>query len=194
MRASCKSYDAGETWEAKRLAVTAHNLLHDGGRFNKSILSQLGILTKINFADSSIEITPGWTYSGTRLVYCQIESDGERSAYIAPLSSGEDTVRQFIKFSQWYDESVFSNHAGRSFSRKNLIFALRSQDGGAHFDVKLKDDAYLQFSVDPGTDFVVSVNGQKLTKLGAHLASMRQIAGEIEITLDRIPIGLLRER
>jgi len=149
----------------------------------------LGIRGKIKFADTTIEISEGFQLAGTRLVFFAL--DDEKASYIAPFSEGKNQIRQYVGFNEWYDEYIFANSAGFKFTRKNLIFALRSQDGGAHFDPKLKDNPYLHLSSAPGTDFKVKLGGVEVEELGAHLASMRQIAGELEITLDKIPAEML---
>jgi hypothetical protein len=48
---SSKGFDAGEEWEAERLATTVFNLVHDGGPI-VSLLSQLEVKDSLKFLSS----------------------------------------------------------------------------------------------------------------------------------------------
>ncbi len=52
------SYDAGARWEAIRLAVAVFVTVHDGGRREKSILTQLGIRGSLRFLASGHSSNP----------------------------------------------------------------------------------------------------------------------------------------
>jgi hypothetical protein len=55
LRASCDAYDAGDKWEAIRLATVVFTLVHDHGNIH-SILSQLGIKHKIIYMASGLDM------------------------------------------------------------------------------------------------------------------------------------------
>jgi len=52
LKASCDAYDAGDKWEALRLATIVFTIVHDAGA-NRSILGQLDIKYKMVFVSSA---------------------------------------------------------------------------------------------------------------------------------------------
>lgn len=199
LRASAEGYDAGNLWEAKRLATTAYILLHDGGRNSKSLLGLLGLKgPMLSTADHSEEAP-----MPLAIVTIDPQAGGKGMSF-TPRLSEHLTERKIMPFSKWYKERVFVS-GGLRLSRMNLIFALRSQVGGAHVDAEIKDEA-LQWlrtnspihvsSSPPATakdangndvqcppeldNFFADLHGPVPN---GHLASMRQIAWEIEQVL-----------
>lgn len=63
-----------------------------------------------------------------------------------------------------------------------LIHCLRSEDGGAHVDALLKDEAYVAMLQDASPH--VRIDGRPAPE--AHFATMRQIAWEIMKSLEAV--------
>lgn len=179
-----RSFDDGERWQARSLAVTAYLLVHDGGRNSKSLLGQLGLKGMPRYLSSSrgfkmehadpdargIEAYPPITLAIYRL-------DDAGVSY-QPLchAIGMQHWYRRLKFKKWYGEYIFKTARGRTLTRENLIHTVRSKDGGAHLDPLINDEAYELLARDP--DPLFEVEGGVLP--GAHFASMRQIAWELE--------------
>ena len=76
--------------------------------------------------------------------------------------------------------SIYREPSGRSLSRKNLVFAMRNQDGGGHYDPYLDDDIYAGMSRRNGIKITAgSEEGALEWSVKPHHATMRQIAWEI---------------
>ncbi|HTV72004.1 MAG TPA: hypothetical protein VMF90_26020, partial [Rhizobiaceae bacterium] len=90
-----------------------------------------------------------------------------------------------LKFSKWWEQPVLRDSEHRTISRKNLIFSLRNQDGGAHVDGELSDHAYTAISRENGAGWLFGRPGGPGTPLdpGPHLATMRQIGWEVQQSL-----------
>ena len=188
LASSASAYDNGELWEAERLAVTVSNLVNDGGGRSKSLLSQLGLLTRMEFLSSSrgmrnehlgSPVSPKtYIVPPTPLLSLRFDNDG---VSFAPLceSEGKQSHYRYLKFKRWYRETIFETVDGRRLNRKNLVYVLRSQDGGAHIDSLIRNEAYSRFRVD--TDPRMSCGGKPIPN--AHYATMRQVAWELEQSL-----------
>lgn len=73
-------------------------------------------------------------------------------------------------------------------TRRRLVHTLRNQDGGSHLDSTITDPAYVR--VAKGNEFswnFSTPSGGGVLK-GSHLATMRQIAWEIQSTLTNNPL------
>jgi hypothetical protein len=105
----------------------------------------------------------------------------------------------WLSFSKWWEEPIFQEIApskpgfplgdGRKLSRKNLVFHLRSQDGGGHYDTELRHEPYIGLAVRRRIGIYRDNNGAAEPIGDPHLASMRQIAWELEQSLKDIPGG-----
>jgi hypothetical protein len=63
----------------------------------------------------------------------------------------------------------------------NLVYSLRSRDGGSHYDRELPESAYLDLKTDAqGGKFFDSKGSPGVVIKNAHTASMRQIAHELD--------------
>jgi hypothetical protein len=201
LRESCRLYDAGKRREAKRLATTLYILAHDGTQ-QKSLLRLLGLRGERRFI-SAADPKIGREICVPLIIW----SDPTQGGYFAPdfhtINGAKDRLRR-LAFSDWWDEKLYVSVNNVGLSRKNLIFALRSQDGGAHVDASLKDSSYhwlMTKSADGARTFeggfAVEFDPRDITKDGVlyakrmlgdpakegHLAIMRVIAWEVDETL-----------
>lgn len=177
LRASCDGFDAGHEWEACRLATVVYTLLNDGRSKTVSILSQLGLRSSISFHSYATPNTPGNLMTWVPLCITLISAGNLR--YIPKLNNGPFGLVNQLKFSDWWKEAVFENTKGNQLSRMNLVFALRSKDGGSHYDNEIPESPYLELKQAGGgwSGAPGSVTNN------AHLASMRHIAYELEESL-----------
>ena len=125
---SCAAFDAGNTEEALRVAVTLRVLFHDTKR-SISLLTHLGIKSSAivlsTFEPGYRENNKDRTFSFTIPLF--LNSLGERTA---PLSRSRR--HEFITASEWWDEIIaYTNY---KVSRKDVVLAAANQDGGAHVD------------------------------------------------------------
>lgn len=184
LRSSASAYDAGSKWEAKRLAIAAYNLLHDGTGRTKSILSQLNLRAGLRFTSTAREIEKSWP----AIALVMIRADLKEVGYVPHCNVPEPPEwAHEMQFHNWWEELIYKSRKGAAVTRKNLVFALRSKDGGAHFDGELEDDGYFPMSKNADPRFFYD-QGKPI--LNAHLASMRQISWEIEKALEGMPLAL----
>jgi hypothetical protein len=182
--ASARAYDAGETWEALRLATAVYTLVHDGNNNSISILTQLGIRASLKFVSSSRPLIPGNVLPEHPLAIIRIR--GGEAKYISRFhdSSHRPILVQFHTL--WSNESIFRVE-DVSVSRRRLVFALRNQDGGGHLDPKLNEDGYLLMSRASKRSVYFGSRGKPdVPLLGLELASMRQMAWELTKTLEAV--------
>lgn len=196
LKASSAAFDAGNLWEAERLAVTVFNLVSDGSAKasrTKSLLSHLRVKDQITYISGSKglrgmrvkkERIPGST-PGILPPLAHIKFGDNGWQFAPSFDLGHMMPRREMGFNRWYLEPVFA-HKGTVLSRKNLIFLLRSRDGGAHIDESVKDLRYSAMKSD-GIPYA-TVNG--LPMKDAHYYSMRQIAWELDQSI-RSFYGLL---
>jgi hypothetical protein len=200
LRASCASYDAGNFWEAKRIASTAYILLQDGGRNIRSLLGQLGWRDKLPYlstADSTREgPVPHVSLALVRLRASQ--------ATFVPLCTDpcEWSFFHDLPFKRWWKEPIFKSSSGKLFSRNNLVTSWRNKDGGGHYDEFIDDDVYINFKNYDGVPLIktfLEASQDEVTRRfaglaeirHAHSAAMRQIAWELEFSMFRA--GLIND-
>lgn len=181
--ASCRAYDEGEKWEALRLATTIYILVRDGGKKNRSILTQMGKRNSMEFAvPISMGADPRNLLSYTPLVMIEIGGGGVN---FKPRLNEFPSGRRVLQFDEWWDRDLVYRSGGdrHRMTRKKLVFALRNLDGGAHYDEEILDPNYIEMT--HGKSWVaVSSDGIKRPVRQLELASMRQIAWEVLDSLE----------
>ena len=130
-QSSSAAFDAGQTWEAKRLATVVNILVHDHGR-TISLLKQLRVKDAIRFRSSGHPLRDGNLLSEMPLVKIEMSSTGVR--YLPLLGDRPPTSPRWFPFSKWWEEPILRHGKRVSVSRKNLVMAMRNQDGGGHVD------------------------------------------------------------
>jgi hypothetical protein len=179
MTRSANSYDDGFESEAKNLALRIRVLLHN----TKNSTSLLTNLNKrnINFYDSTTPYIPNnlLPYSGLTMM----KLSGEEASFVAPLDGGAPTRSKSrkITFSTWWERVfVIKDTKVGTFTRSKLVLEVVNTDGGAHIDLKLKEE-YANLSRLNSLGWKYCVNGPVLP-------SIRQIAHEVLKTLkDEFP-------
>ncbi|MFA7586584.1 MAG: hypothetical protein WCY11_10400 [Novosphingobium sp.] len=199
LRATAARYDSGDHWEAKHLASCVYLLCHDAttkGR-SKSLLGLTGRKHGMKFLSSRFRMpNSGQSLAGmaTSLVSIIVRIDD--AEYVPYLERHPDpTQMTWDSYSTWSDQPVFGERLGIRLSRRNIIFGLRNQDGGAHVDAARSDENYhgfLKFGdpgvrIEPGFGIVFGADPDKFAPVRNGVrATMRQIAWEVNETLKAI--------
>jgi hypothetical protein len=93
-------------------------------------------------------------------------------------------------------EPVFKEQGPNAsvLTRGDVVRTLRDQEGGSHFDPTLTEPVYIKL-VKNGSAGWLHINERAATLIdpGPHLATMRQIAWEMEQTLRDLPDRLKRQ-
>lgn len=199
LRQSSAAYDSGNTAEAKRLANTVYVMMHEGTGRTKSLLGQLNLRDTLKLRTTAAQI-PVESLPKTALAFMsakRIDTVLFHPRFAHPQFREEG---RYIAASEWWDEPVYQALGepeprriwgnGKTISRKNLVFHMRSQDGGAHFDAELKNETYIDLALKAGTGIEIKNDDGTYTPVPfPHLATMRQIAWELEQSLIAIPGG-----
>lgn len=182
LESSCAGYDAGKTWEAKRIASCVHTFVHDFGR-TVSLLSQLKLRGSLRFISSAI----AWSETSptAQMPLVAVRADASGCRYVPFLDDRPPERFDRISFSSWWEQPILRDVRRRVLTRKNLVFSLRDQDGGGHVDATLSDEGYASLSRQGGAAFQYQVgdNPPRNIDPGPHLASMRQIGWELLRTI-----------
>jgi hypothetical protein len=184
LRTSGAAYDAGDEAEAMRLAVTVRLLCHET-KSSHALLGQLGLLDKLKFVDTATVFPPPEPSEEGR-VFVMLSSPlapmGPRG-FFADLGKAERMPPK--AFDVWWAATALEV-PGHTMSRKEVVFALANQEGGAHVDPALTNAAYVAVSRDGamGTISFTTEDGQRHTvDSNPVCAVMRQIAWEVEQTV-----------
>jgi len=192
MRASSHSYDNGNLWEAKRLATALYTIVHDGGTRTISIITQLRLRGSLRFLTCTFPPDPPGTQTISIANGMLAIADTAEGPIYAPVL--ERTFnRRSIPLRDWWEETLYTNTRNQSISRKNLVFSLRSQDNGSHFDESLPDSAYLGLKTANETPAIAFPGDRDSYQMSeaipiryGHLAMMRQVAYEATESLSEI--------
>jgi SEC-C motif len=202
MHSSAAAYDAGNEAEAKRLALHLRILLHDTRR-SVGLLTHLRVRDDVPYVDTAIAPMPELPYDFA-LGLCRLQGDGMgpdlRWRYAAPLDDlGEHRHQPPSCFQDWWTDGVLVDRRGEAneFSRRSIVLAVANQDGGAHVDAKLNRSyerltRWNSMGIDQfkgGIGFTFGAAGGpgsgKPPDGNLALASIRQIAHEVQLTLQR---------
>ena len=102
-------------------------------------------------------------------------------------------VPLFNDFQSWWQTPLVEGASGASFSRYNLVTIMANQDGGAHVDARLDkdyqalvlDDLGVYYCVGDAVDNLAAGERMSSALHNVAYASVRQIAFELTVTLDR---------
>lgn len=184
LAASCRAFDAGDQWEAERLATTVFTLFHDGGPIF-SLLSQLGVKFDLKYVSSGrmpIGLPPAAVASPPLLTIRLGKSGG---GFQAKLGDGPPPLYRHVSFEDWWkNEMIYQERAFGELNRSRLVYAIRHQDGGGHVG-DLTDEVYIHLKKGAGWE-IVHRDGRTESVSNLVAASMRQIAWEVTETLKQL--------
>jgi hypothetical protein len=185
MAASCKSFDEGEPFEALRLATIVYTLVYDGGKIY-SLLSQLDLKKRMVFIGSGAAVTKKILREADRFApLIELARPPDKYEFV-PICTyfkrrHEHYEQRELRFHRWWEEEIIFFDGENKLTRKKLVFALRNQEGGSHYDKEVLDPNYKSFTKPM---FVMSMARGIMARMERlELATMRQIAEEIEASI-----------
>jgi len=141
LKKSCKEFDHGDVFEAKRIAVSLRILWHNSQQ-SKGLVSQLNLASEV--FDTAFDVPPTFTVIGKPIPPSnqrRLFAVGGSRAY-APLFDHGPVKIYKTSFGQWWEGSVLSDGEGHKFTRKDLVLEVANTDGGAHVDPSLDSKYY----------------------------------------------------
>ena len=180
LAASCRSYDEGNKWEAIRLATVTYTLVHDAGRKSRSVLGLLGVKDKMKFVSSGHHVHSKVVGRINPLATLELRSD--RPSEYGPRFQTVETPIRHVSFGQWWERDIIIKDGAAELTRKRLVFVLRNQEGGSHFDDEVRDPGYLSLAGSSNA-LVFRPGHEPQLVFAAELATMRQVAWELTKTL-----------
>ena len=176
------AYDKGFDGEAKRIAHIIRTMLYDSNK-STSLLEQLG-LKNITFCCTCCgEYNEAIHLSSFSCLVLIFMGKPVISKYIPTLESSAGNMK-WVPFRQWWDKVVIVDSNKNKFSRQRLIMTVCNKDGGAHVDPEI-DKEYYELSRKNSLRWKYGVNGKWFDFSRPELASIRQMAHEIILTLTK---------
>jgi hypothetical protein len=186
LRRSSDAYDRGEHDESRRLALSVRVLVHKTAN-SSPLLEQLGLLERLRFVDTALRVpVPGLVLGGAALAITRINFGDGRCEYVPPLDDlSPERINMLARFHDWWTERIIRTDDGIALDRRALVLGMANTDGGAHVDQALDED-YVRLRQMTGnvSSTIGDVPVGPFAGSLAH-ASMRQIAHEMQRTLDR---------
>ncbi len=220
LRASADAFDGGFEGEAKRLATTIRVLLHET-KNSRSLLGQLNMKDSLMMHNTAHALNPTNLLPHQGLVIMRLDAPqgadssvsftllGEEDPYTKAPSdkpigkmtyvprcnepSGSGSKPTDVPFNKWWWEVVIRDKEHARFTRRDLVLGVADKEGGTHVDPKLDED-YARLSR-------FNSQGWRVTTLGIVqppanslvAASVRQIAHEVLVSIERAFPGLCTE-
>lgn len=190
LRTSAQSFDQGRLSEAKRLASTTRTLIHSTDR-SVSLLKQLKLLPGMAFWSTTrnpkVQPHIAEMDSGSHLLELEFTEKGLR--YYAPGAVSEHRpdlrVPRLLFFPAWWNETVVTTKTGSIFSRREIVMALANKLGGSHVETQLPAALSDLVTNATGLHYRMGSNAEFCPVLDIELHTMRQIAHEVLISIDR---------
>lgn len=184
---SAAAYDAGETSEAKRLAVSLRVLFHQTAN-SHALFTQLGVRSGPFMCSPRRRNAPGNLLATGNLL------SGSDLTYIVPGGSGlalRPYLNNFsrgawerVPFEEWWEGTHVLSTQAATFTRRELVHVTANLDGGAHVDGGNVAARFADLLRVRGNDwYTVDAAGGTAPALGIELACIRQIAHEALMTI-----------
>jgi hypothetical protein len=113
----------------------------------------------------------------------RIRMDSEGATYLPRLDDGLHT--RDLSFEEWWNEIVFKDKDGETFSRKELVITAANQDGGGHVDPDL-DEVYDRIVRENSIGWIIQNGNEQKPMADPTKPAIRQIAHELLKTLSKI--------
>lgn len=195
LASSALSYDHGNVSEAKRLATTIYTLIYDGTGRTISLCKHLGFLPKMRMLSVCPVInTAGGKFTPyasplTTLVLSPDHPPRAEPVYTGPDFPPPPYNPRWISIAKWLSEQV-SSPGAPILTRRNLIYAVRNQDGGSHCDDKLRDSDYVTMRANAlSPELALFYRGAPARLTGATAATIRQMSWEVEKSIIEALMG-----
>lgn len=179
-------FDAGRKVAAYPLAICVRVLVHQTARSN-SLLTQLGLQSTMRFVDTSLHFIPGnllVAHPGLSVLGMTM---GVGSSWVPRHAAQADQPNSPQTFKLWWDSPVLRDARGQTWSRARIVLDVANKEGGGHldpeqpFDLKqLEEDNSMGWT---HSDPIVGEDQPMLN--GPLLSSVRQVAYELQVTLEK---------
>jgi hypothetical protein len=187
MLRSIADYQQGHADEARRLALSVRMLVYDTTN-QKSLLKYLGLKETMFFYDTASEYDPRQYGSHLALLAMLVPIPGQEgqtpradARLDAQPTSPKDEMQPFDK---WWSTLVIRDDEGNTHSRRDILLTVADKDGGAHVDLKISP-AYMNLVSGGATRWQVTSDAGKSLLEGIELATVRQIAHEVLVSVAR---------
>ncbi|MFU8872266.1 hypothetical protein [Micromonospora sp. SL4-19] len=196
LRRSAAAYDEGAIDEAFRLATTVRVLCHQTAN-SRSLLHQLGLLPqRLRFVNTALQLPdlpPGSFVVNPGLCTIRVNFDVGTAAPTPVLDDlGPDRTNPLQAFDEWWVTRFLTNESplrgGRrafTYSRRNVVLQMANKDGGAHVDPQMPEHYRALVDHDGVVGLVVNGRHATIPRRAFVTAWMRQIAHEVQRTLER---------
>jgi hypothetical protein len=198
LRSSAAAVDVGNLDEAVRLASVVRVLCHDGTG-SPALLQQLHLRKRLGFVDTALNLPqlPRGSFVFD-FGLATMRTDFDRRT-VQPCAHLDDLPPERInppaRFGHWWRTPFLSNRAaqlirnrpGFTYSRSNVVLGLAQHDGGAHVDRAIPADHEAFLDNDGGVQFRIQGAPVIIGRYALGAAWMRQIAHELERTLEQDP-------
>jgi len=177
MELSMRSYDDGNTAEAKRLSTSIRILVHDTVK-STSLLKLLGIKDSLEYF-SYLEPTD----NTNTVAFVGLSSGFTENGFTYYSKTGQPQYK--LNFDEWWNQKVIINKKNNiDFSRKQTVLAVANKDGGAHVDPSL-NERYAALSRENGFGWQIisDDDDSAVVTNGPELSIVRQTAFELYLTV-----------
>jgi len=181
MHQSGERFDQGNKLEALNLSLSIRILVHDT-KISTSILEELGIKGSIKYPDTCppIPVQQGNMYpqNWCGLAPFDMGITSGDPGYFAKLSTAP--IARWLDFDDWWEQIVYDSFMGHQLTRKQFVLNMAHKDGGAHFDLNGRIDAYEKAArIYNSHVFLVDSKGNEQQIPPVAPFAVRQIAHEL---------------
>jgi hypothetical protein len=209
---SCTAFDAGDHAEGKRIATCLRELLQDL-QHGQALLAELGTRDLIEWLDTAGSLLPLVGREQLPLVVAgnQERAGQTGAAWLPTLDAwdrrlqerphlppsveeslarmrAEHTLRsrgQWLRFAEWWEADVMCDVDGQKFTRADLVTTLTDPDSGVRVTPAIEETHRRRPRWDSSGWASQLDDHPHVPPLGPTLASVRQVAFEVQMSLHR---------
>ena len=144
-----EQFGRGERWAGKLMATVIYVICHDGrDKKTRSLLTQLDIRHELKCINTAQNPMPGNMLTSALMLGFRMspEGSGQIPRFLMP-PRGEF---KWVPFVEWWEQAVYSQGDQNIITRRELVLAVRSKDGGGHFDSELECANYVNMKAGAG--------------------------------------------
>jgi len=149
---SCLDFDNGDLMEAKRMSVALRTLIKETKNCHSLIGMTIPDLKLVSYVcDYKPDESKIWVQRNL-LVSTLVNPVHQYLPNYIPAES----FKRALTISEWCQEIVITDSAGREFSRNTIFLSVAEQDGGAHVDPKLDSDYHALMKQNSQGSFIIT--------------------------------------
>jgi len=175
-------FGKGETWAAKLMATVIYTICHDGTGRTLSLISQLGMRQNLQCITSALDPVPGNLVTMPLMLGIRV-SVGADGGFFPRFLHSDVTKFEWMPFEEWWEQPVYSKSENNIITRNKLVRAVRSTDGGGHYDAELTSRDYVNLRA--GAGWKNHSDGTDLVEPNAaHLLTIWAIGWELAVSMN----------